>query len=87
MRNLRDFEEYLEENGHPRSEGLNQRLRQAYLIYIYATSFGTLSDLDITCIKKAFKEDICYAGCWLIFLEPLRLGAFLVCGEAISRFV
>jgi hypothetical protein len=30
IRNLRDFEEYLEENGHPRSEGLNQRLRQAY---------------------------------------------------------
>jgi hypothetical protein len=42
IRNLRDFEEYLEENGHPRLEGLNQRLRQAYLVYIYAASIGTI---------------------------------------------
>jgi hypothetical protein len=87
IRNLRDFEEYLEENNHPRSEGLNQRLRQAYLIYIYAAGFGTLSDLDMAGMKKAFKEDIRYASCRMIFPEPLGLGALLVCGEAVSRLV
>jgi len=29
----------------------------------------------MACIKKAFKEDIRYAGRWMIFLEPLGLGA------------
>jgi hypothetical protein len=41
----------------------------------------------MACMKKAFKEDIRYAGRWMIFLEPLGLGALLVCGEAISRLV
>jgi hypothetical protein len=31
IRNLRDFEVYLAENGHPLSEGSNQRLHYAYL--------------------------------------------------------
>jgi hypothetical protein len=90
IRNLPDFEEYLEESGHPLSERLNQRLRQAYLIYIYTAGFSTPSDLDMACMKKTFKEDIRYAGRWMIFLESLglaRLGALLVCGEAISRLV
>ena len=87
IRNLCDFEGYLEESGHPLSEGLNQRLRQAYLVYIYAAGFNTPSDLDIAYIKKAFKEDIRYAGRWMIFLEPLGFGALLVCGEAILRLV
>jgi len=87
IRNLRDFEEYLEENSHPLSEGLNQRLRQAYLIYIYTAGFSTPSDLDMACMKKAFKEDIRYASRWMIFLEPLGLGALFMCGEAISRLV
>jgi hypothetical protein len=41
----------------------------------------------ITCMKKALKEDTRYASRWMIFLEPLGLGALLVCGEAISRLV
>ncbi|KAH8761297.1 hypothetical protein BGZ57DRAFT_858251 [Hyaloscypha finlandica] len=41
IRNLRDFQEYLEENGHPPSDTSNHRLRRAYLVYIYAAGFSS----------------------------------------------
>jgi hypothetical protein len=87
IQNLHDFKRYLKESGHSLLKGLNQQLRQAYLIYIYTTGFSTPSDLDIAYIKKAFKEDIRYTSQWIIFLKPLGLGALLVYGEAISRLV
>ena len=59
-RNIRDFEEYLEEGGNPLSEGSNQRLRHAYLMEIYAAD-SSRSGLDVTDMKTAFKEDLRYA--------------------------
>jgi hypothetical protein len=83
IRNLRDFEEYLGENGHPLSEGLNQRLRHAYLTEIYAAG-SSCSDADV---KTAFKEDLRYAVRWMIFIRPFGVGAIIVCGESISKLV
>ena len=83
IRNLHDFEEYLEENGHPLSKGSNQRLRHAYLTEIYAAG-PSCSDSDV---KIAFKEDLQYAVRWMVFIRPFGLGAILMCGESISKLV
>ncbi|KAL5330866.1 hypothetical protein ACEPPN_000391 [Leptodophora sp. 'Broadleaf-Isolate-01'] len=85
IRNLRDFQEYLEENGHRPSDTSNHRLRHAYLVYIYAASFSSTSKMCD--IKTALKEDLRYAVRWMIFIDALGLGAVLVCGEAIARLV
>ena len=83
IRNLRDYEEYLEENGHPISEGSSQRFRHAYLTDIYAAD-SSRSHLDV---KAAFKEDLRYAARWMIFIKRFGLGAILVCGQYISKLV
>ncbi len=83
--NLRDVELYLEENGYSRSGGLHQRLRQAYLVYLYAAGFGKPSELDMAGMKMALKEDMSYASRRIICLAPLGLGTLLVCGEAIAK--
>jgi hypothetical protein len=82
IRNVRDLQEYLEENGHRPSDTSNHRLRHAYLVYIYAAGFSS-SDSNMCNIKTAFKEDLRYAVRWMIFIDDLSLGAVLVCGEAI----
>jgi hypothetical protein len=86
IRNLRDFKEYLEENGHRPSDTSNHRLRHAYLVYIYAASFSS-SASNMCDIKTAFKEDLRYAVRWMIFIDALGLGAVLVCGESIAKLV
>jgi len=87
IKNLCDFEEYLKESGYPLLKRLNQRLRQAYLIYIYIIGFNTPSDLDIDYIKKAFKKDIRYINRWIIFFKPLKLNALFIYNKAISRLI
>lgn len=84
IRNLRDFQEYLEGNGHHPSDTSNHRLRHAYLVYIYAAGFSS-SASNMCDIKTAFKEDLRYAIRWMIFINALGLGALLVCGEAIAK--
>jgi hypothetical protein len=59
IRNLRNFQEYLEENNHHPSDTSNHRLRHAYLVYIYAASFSS-STLNMRDIKIALKEDLQY---------------------------
>jgi hypothetical protein len=51
IRNLQDFEEFLEENGHPPLEGSNQRLRHAYLVDTYASGMGS-SNVNMDDIKR-----------------------------------
>ncbi|KAH6702767.1 hypothetical protein BKA61DRAFT_680966 [Leptodontidium sp. MPI-SDFR-AT-0119] len=85
IRNLRDFQEYLGENGHRPSDTSNHRLRHAYLVYIYAASFSSSSKMCD--IRTALKEDLRYAVRWMIFIDALGLGAVLVCGEVIARLV
>jgi hypothetical protein len=86
IRNLRDFQEYLEENDHRPSDTSNHRLRHAYLVYIYAAGFSS-SALNMCDIRIALKEDLRYAVRWMIFINALGLGAVLVGGEAIAKLV
>jgi hypothetical protein len=86
IRNLRDFQEYLAENGHRPSDTSNHRLRHAYLVYIYAASFSS-SAMNMCDVKTALREDLRYAVRWMIFVNALGLGAVLVCGEAIAKLV
>ena len=82
IRDLRNFEEYLEENGDTTSKGSNQRLRDAYLTRIWAGSSLSVSD-----VRRVFKEDLRYATRWMIFVRRFGLGAILVCGQGISKLV
>ena len=86
IRNLRNFQEYLAENGHRPSDTSNHRLRYAYLVYIYADSFNSSASKRCD-IRTALKEDLRYAVRWMIFIDALGLGAVIVCGEAIARLV
>src|SRR5450756_492242 len=83
IRNLRDFQEYLAENGHRPSGTSNHRLRRAYLVYIYAAGFSS-SAMSMCDVKTSLREDLRYAVRWMIFVNALGLGAVLVCGEAIA---
>ncbi|KAG9230111.1 hypothetical protein BJ875DRAFT_546436 [Amylocarpus encephaloides] len=86
IRNLRNFQEYLVENGYHPSDTSNHRLRYGYLVYIYAANFNS-SDSKRCDIRTALKEDLRYAIRWMIFIDALGLGAVLVCGEAIAKLV
>lgn len=86
IRNLRNFQEYLTENGHRPSDTSNHRLRYAYLVYIYAGSFNSSTSRRCD-IRTALKEDLRYAVRWMVFIDALGLGAVLVRGEAIARLV
>ena len=56
----------------------------AFLVEIYA---GRSSDQTIDEARKAFKEDLKYAGRWMIFIRALGFGAIFVCGKAIAKMV
>lgn len=86
IRNLRDFQEYLEENGHRPLDTSNYWLRHAYLVYIYTTGFSS-SALNIGDIKIALKEDLRYVIRWMIFINALGLGTVLIGGKAVAKLV